>query len=105
MSNIVKYEPMAVVETKDGAKYYIPSSYMESVAKQSSGFVKLGGGYVNIFEIRSIMPVEMTDIEQAIWGYDKVKRDKIFARRVKLQESVGRDFKDPSEVHRFAETL
>jgi hypothetical protein len=105
MANITKYEAMAVVETKDGGKFYIPASYMETVAKQSSGFVKLGGGYVNIFEIKSIMPVDMTDVEQAIWGYDKPKRDKLMARRKELQEKLGRDFKDPVEVHRFAEGL
>ena len=105
MSNVVKYEPMAVVETKDGGKFYIPASYTESVVKQSSGFVKLGGGYVNVFEIKSIMPVEMTDIEQAIWGYDKVKRDKLLSRRAELKEKLGRDFKDASEIHRYAEAL
>jgi len=105
MSNITKYEPMAVVDTKDGQKFYIPASYMEAIAKQTSGFVKLGGGYVNLFEIKSVMPVEMTDIEQAIWTYDKTIRDKIIARRAELKEKLGRDFKDVSEVHRYADSV
>lgn len=105
MANIVKYQPMSVVETKDGQKYYILTSDTEKIVSKSSGFVPLGGGFVNVFEIKSIMPVEMTDIEQAIWGYDKLKRDKLLARRAELKEKLGRDFKDVSEIHRFADSL
>ena len=105
MTNIVKYESMSEVTTKDGEKYYIPTSFVESIVQKSSGFVSLGGGFINIFEVKSIMPVEMTNIEQAIWWYEKVKRDKIFLRRAELKEKIGRDFKDVAEIHRYAKWL
>jgi hypothetical protein len=106
MANLVKYQPMSVVETKDGQKYYILASDMEKIVSKSSGFVPLGGGFVNVFEIKSVMPVEMTDVEQAIWGYPKEKRDKIMRHRNdKLLGVLGRDFKDTAEVHRYADSI
>jgi len=106
MSDIIIHQPMALVDTKDGKKYYILASDMEKLSKVSSGFVPLGGGFVNIFEVKSMMPVEMNDIESAIWAYPKEKREKIFRHRNdKLLGILGRDFKDPAEVHRLAETF
>lgn len=105
MANIAVFKPMASVQLKGGELLYIPAEAMETLAKKTSGFVQIGDEFVNVFEIVRMRPVKMNDLEQAIFAYPSDTRSKIMKRRAELQEKLGRDFKDPSEVHRFAESL
>ena len=102
---IVVSKPMHSVQLKNGDMYYVPSDAVKTIVAKSAGFVQLGDEYVNVFEIMRMRPVKMTDLEQAIFSYPSELRAKVIARRAELKEKLGRDFKDVSEVHRYADSV
>lgn len=105
MQAIVPAQSMHSVQLKNGELIYIASDFAKAVASKTAGFVQLGDEYINVFEIVRMRPVKMTDLEQAIFAYPSEIRVKLMARRTELKEKLGRDFKDASEIHRFAETV
>lgn len=100
---VVVAKKMFSVHLKGGDTLFISEEAAKAVATKSAGFVQVGDEFVNVFEILRMRPVKMTDLEQAIFSYPAETRAKVLARRSELQEKLGRDFKDPAEVHRYVE--